>query len=752
MFIMHRMKVLGVIALAVASLVIGILIGHFAIAPRLPTWLQRMSTDGDPKYSNQLHQEIRAEEIHKNLQFFAGKPHIAGSHQEEEVLVNYMYKTWQSNLDGVKIYNYTVLLSYPNASDPNYIAIVSADGVESDLSQKVEKILSPDQNDSTVVNPFNAYSPSGVIVGDLVYVNYATVEDFHFLTRNLSMNLTGTVAIARYGQIFRGDKVRNGELFGCAGMIIYSDPADYAFGDQERVYPDDWWLPGTGAQRGTVLRGDGDPLTPFYPSIGSAFYLDEKDVALPKIPVTPIGYNDAVKYLSKMSGLEAPNSWKGKLDVIYKLGPGFAPPFENSKIKLYVKTYNVKKTIRNVIGFIEGQFEPDRYVALGNHRDAWVFGAIDPSSGTATMMEVSRVMGQLLKKGWRPRRSILFCSWGAEEYGLIGSTEWVEEMEKVLGSRTVAYLNVDIAVEGNSTLRALATPILHKLLFAAARKVENPNPDEIRAGRRSVFDTWVKNIPSSHDPNLPHVKTLGSGSDYSPFLQITGISAADVLYTYDQKYTIASYPMYHSVYETVDLVSRLLDRGFKYHQAIGRLWGELALHLADDVILNFDCLQYAETLKSIVSELQTTYGRTFREHNLSLDAVKDAVEGFLKAAKALQEKAEKANRENPLEVRKINDQLMQIERAFLDPFGVGGSLNYRHVIYAPNQHNMYAASSFPGLAAAMFDIENDPDQERRWQQVKKEISIIAFTISSAASTMEDPGSIGGGHMKDRSVF
>ncbi|XP_056402751.1 putative N-acetylated-alpha-linked acidic dipeptidase isoform X2 [Hyla sarda] len=745
---MHRMKILGLISLAVASLVIGILIGHFAIIPPQLSWLRKTSKDGDPKYSQQLHEEIKAEEIHKNLKFFASRPHIAGSVQEEEVLVKHIHDTWKSSLHGSKIYNYKVLLSYPNASDPNYVSILSSDGVESDIAAKVEKILSPDQNDSTVVNPFNAYSPSGVIVGDPVYVNYGTVEDFQYLTRNLTMNLTGTVAIARYGKVFRGDKVNNGAKFGCAGMILYSDPADYVVGSLDRVYPVDWWLPGTGAQRGTVLIPDGDPLTPFYPSTKSAFFLDEKDIKLPQIPVTPIGYNDAVKYLSKMSGMEVPNTWKGRLNITYRVGPGFVPPYEDSKIKLHVKTYNVQKTIRNVFGFIEGQYEPDRYVVLGNHRDAWVFGAIDPSSGTATMMEVSRALSKLLQKGWRPRRSILFCSWGAEEFGLIGSTESVEELGKVLGSRTVAYLNVDLAVSGNSTLRALATPILHKLLFASAKKIENPNPEEVRAGRRSVYDTWVKNQPSSHDPNIPRVGELGSGSDYAPFLQIIGVSAADLSYRHDQKYSIASYPMYHSVYETVDLVSRLMDRGFYYHQAVARLWGEMALRLADDVILYFDCVSYAETLKTVVNDVQNSYGAKFLEHNITLSSVEEAVGEFLQAAKVLQSRAEKVNRENPLEVREINDQLMQLERSFIDPLGVAGNLQYRHVIYAPNQHNLYAASSFPGLASATFDIEHDPNQERRWQQVKKEISIIAHTIASAASTIQDPRNIGGGSTKN----
>ncbi|KAM4662502.1 putative N-acetylated-alpha-linked acidic dipeptidase [Discoglossus pictus] len=741
---MNLKKVIGASSVGVVVLVIGILIGRFAITPDLPKWLQKMSKDGDSKYSTQLQQEIKAENIMDNLKFFSSKPHIAGSHQDEDVLVNHIYGKWQSSLNGAKIYNYTVLLSYPNSTDPNYVSILSSDGSESDLSDKVEKILSPDQNDPTVVNPFNAYSPSGIIVGDPVYVNYGAVEDFHYLTRNLSMNLTGTVAIARYGRIFRGDKVKNGQTFGCAGMILYSDPADYVAGDLDRVFPDDWWLPGTGAQRGTVLSTDGDPLTPFYPSIDSAFFLDEKDINLPSIPVTPIGYNDAVKYLNKLTGQEVPSPWKGKLNITYRVGPGFVAPYDQSKIKLYVQTYNIKRTVRNIIGFIKGEYEPDRYVVLGNHRDAWVFGAIDPSSGTAAMMELSRAMGRLLERGWRPRRSILFCSWGAEEYGLIGSTEWVEDMSKVLGSRTVAYLNVDLALAGNATLRALATPIMHKLVFEAAKKVENPNPSEISAGRKTVFDTWVASLPSSHDPSVPRVGELGSGSDYSPFLQIAGIPAVDVRYTYDQKYSLSSYPMYHSVYETMDLVSRLMDQGFKYHQAVARVWGEMAMRLASDVMLTLDCVQYAKTLQMIVTDVQNTYGPLLEKHNIKLDAVRKAANEFQKAAEELKTRAENVDRKNQLEVRKINDQLMQLERSFIDPLGVAGNLYYRHVIYAPNQHNIYAASSFPGLATAMFDIENDPNQEERWQQVQKEISIIAYTISSAASTMQDPVDIGGG--------
>ncbi|KAJ1102638.1 hypothetical protein NDU88_000087 [Pleurodeles waltl] len=655
----------------------GIIIGKFAIAPDLPDWMQQMSQDGDPKYSKRLLEEIKAENIDKNLQFFSKKPHIAGSSEDEEVLAGYIHDTWKRDLDGARIYTYTVLLSYPNASDPNYVSILQEDGSEMEESVKSEKILSPEQDDPSVVNPFNSYSPAGVVVGDLIYVNYGDTDDFHYLTLNLTLNLTGLVAIARYGKIFRGDKVQNAESFGCAGMILYCDPADYVSGAGARVYPEDWWLPGTGAQRGTILSSYGDPLTPFYPSIDSAFFLDEKDLGLPSIPVTPIGYDNAVKYLSKMGGEQVPPSWRGKLNITYRTGPGFTSPHEKSKIRLYVQTYNVRKQIKNVIGYIRGMHEPDRYVMLGNHRDAWVFGAVDPSSGTAAMMELSRAMGRLLKDGWRPRRSILFCSWGAEEYNLIGSSEWVEEMSKVLGSRAVAYLNVDLALQGNATFAAHATPALNSLLYEAAKKVENPNPSEVAAGRKTVYDTWLANTPSEYDKSVPGIDGPGAASDHAPFLLITGVSVADMQYTYDKSISIASYPMYHSVYETYDLVSRLMDRGFKYHQAVARMWGEMALALADRVILRLDCLEYASTLERIVTEVETTQGSLLRSQNITLDGVRGATVDFRAAAETLHKKIENLDLKNPLDVRRVNDQLMQLERAFIDPLGIAGEPKYR---------------------------------------------------------------------------
>lgn len=736
---------LSAVVCTVVFLVLGILIGKFGIPPDLPSWLRGMSIDGDSSLTERLMKEIRADNIEKNLKYFTQKAHIAGSPREEEELVNYIFNEWKSHLDSARIYPYSVLLSYPNASDPNYVAVQLENGTEVDVSAKVEKILNPDQEeDPTVVNPFNAYSLPGTVMGDPVYVNYGTIEDFTYMKRNLSIDLNGTIAIARYGKIFRADKVKHAAEFGCVGMVLYSDPADYAVDSEVRVYPDDWWLPGTGVQRGTVLPRDGDPLTPYYPSIESAFYQKESDsFSVSAIPVTPIGYDDAIKYLRKISGPEANSTWQGGLNVTYRLGPGFIPPYSNSKLKLHVRTYNERRMTHNVIGYIRGEHEPDRYVVLGNHRDAWVFGAVDPSSASAAMMELSRAFGELLKDGWRPRRSIVFCSWGAEEHGLIGSTEWVEELVKILGTRAVAYLNVDIAVEGNTTLMASGTPNLYKLLHESAKKVENPNPDEIANGRKTVFDTWLANDPSDYDPTLPHIGELGSASDYAAFLQVGGIPCIDMSYTYSKTYKLSDYPMYHSAYETFDLVSRLMDRGFKYHQAVARLLGVMTMTLAEKVILDLDCTQYANKLERMVKDIQTHYGPLFEKHGISMDGVVKAIQEFKEAARNLHGRTETVELTNPLEVRRLNDQLMDLERAFIDPLGISGRPWYRHVIFAPSLHDAYGSSSFPGLTDALFDIENDPDQARRWEQIKKEVSVITFIIHSAASTMKGVNDIGG---------
>ncbi|RXG55764.1 N-acetylated-alpha-linked acidic dipeptidase 2 [Armadillidium vulgare] len=320
----------------------------------------------------------------------------------------------EAGFDSSELIPYNIYLSKPNPENPNKITL--------------------DMNGTVTTEP-------GVGV---VYVNYGRIEDFERL-EELGINITGHIVIARYGKIFRGNKVNLAEKFGAKGNIIFSDPADVAADGTapENVYDHTWWLPGTGMQRGSTFIG-GDPLTPGWPATEHAYRVSEDEVKFPKIPGQPIGYSDAFQILKRLGGPVAPEDWQGGYpNFTYNLGPSFNS--QNGSVSLTLSTHNSGKIEKsyNVIGIIKGSIEPDRYVLIGNHRDAWGYGAMDPSSGTAQVLEMARVFGTFLKEGWRPRRTIIFCSWGAEEFSLIGSTEWVEENIEKLQSRAVGYINTD---------------------------------------------------------------------------------------------------------------------------------------------------------------------------------------------------------------------------------------------------------------------------------------------------------------------
>ncbi|XP_069193533.1 N-acetylated-alpha-linked acidic dipeptidase 2-like [Procambarus clarkii] len=267
-----------------------------------------------------------------------------------------------------------------------------------------------------------------------------------------------------------GVQVRTAEERGALGVVMYRFPADYAPAGPDFVYPHSSYMPPSASPFGTVKLGDGDPLTPFYPAIESAFRIPEEEASLPKIPAQSISYDDAWQILSRMGGAVAPASWQGNLNNTYHTGPGLAHP--GWKVNVDVNNNNTQTITYNVVGVITGHEEPDRYVILGNHLDAWLFGGLDPNSGTAAMLELSRVFVHLRNEtGWRPRRSLVFCGWGAEEYMAVGSKEWTQQFAKQLSDRAVAYLNVDMALEGNYTLRTMSSPLLTDAVFESAKKV-----------------------------------------------------------------------------------------------------------------------------------------------------------------------------------------------------------------------------------------------------------------------------------------
>uniref|UniRef100_A0A8C3YD30 N-acetylated-alpha-linked acidic dipeptidase 2 n=1 Tax=Catagonus wagneri TaxID=51154 RepID=A0A8C3YD30_9CETA len=666
------------------------------------------STDSHQNLRSQLLSEMKAENIKSFLRSFTELPHLAGTEQNL-LLAKKIQTQWKKfGLDSTQLVHYDVLLSYPNKTNANYISIMDEHGAEIFKTSYLEPPPEGYENVKNVVPPYNAFSPQGMPEGELIYVNYARVEDFFKLEREMNINCTGKIVIARYGKIFRGNKVKNAMLAGAKGIILYSDPADYS-APGVQPYPKGWNLPGTGVQRGNVLNlnGAGDPLTPGYPAKEYAFRLDVEDgVGIPQIPVHPIGYNDA--------------------EIILR------------KVKMHVHNINKITRIYNVIGAIRGSVEPDRYIILGGHRDSWVFGGIDPTSGAAVLQEVVRSFGKLMSKGWRPRRTIIFASWDAEEFGLLGSTEWAEENVKILQERGVAYINSDSSIEGNYTLRVDCTPLLYQLVYKLTKEISSPDDG---FENKSLFESWLKKDPSSENKNLPRISKLGSGSDFEAYFQRLGIASGRVRYTKNRKTdNYSSYPVYHTIYETFELVENFYDPKFKKQLAVAQLRGALVYELADSKIIPFNIQDYAKALEiyaTSIYKLSKKHDQEFRHHGVSFDSLFSAVKNFSEAASDFHRRLSQVDLHNPVPMRIMNDQLMLLERAFIDPFGLPGRPFYRHIIFAPSSHNKYAGESFPGIYDAMFDIENKADAHSAWKEVTKHISIAAFTIQAAAGTLKE---------------
>ncbi|XP_041438661.1 putative N-acetylated-alpha-linked acidic dipeptidase isoform X2 [Xenopus laevis] len=722
---------------AVTFLLFGFLIG----------WFAKPNTSALPA---QIHQnmkktfwdEMKAENIKHYLHNFSQVPHLAGT-EENLRLAQQIQAQWKEyGLDKVELAHYDILLSYPNKSNPNYISIVDEHGSEVYSTSLFEPPPSGYENISDVVPPYNAYSAPGTPEGELVYVNYARTEDFHYLERNLNISCHGKIVIARYGKIFRGNKVSNAQKAGAIGIILYSDPVDYCAPGVE-PYPDGWNLPGGGAQRGNVLNlnGAGDPLTPGYPAKEYTYRYDEKDgVGLPRIPVHPIGYHDAEFLLRFMGGMPPPDqSWIGGLNVSYNIGPGYNESHKLQKVRMSIHTFNEIRRVYNVIGTIRGAEEPDRYVILGGHRDAWVFGGIDPQSGAAVVNEIVRSVGKLKKQGWRPRRTMMFASWDAEEFGLLGSTEWAEENVKILQERAVAYINADSSVEGNYTLRIDCTPLMYQLAYRLTKEIDSP--DEGFEGK-SLYQSWHQKDNWTEYKDCPRINKLGSGNDFEVFFQRIGIASGRARYTKNRKEgRFSGYPVYHSVYETSEIVDKFYDPLYKNHLAVAKVRGGLVLELADSLVLPLDGQDYADALKyyaSIIFKMAQKHQAKLLEYNVSFEPLFSAAANFTESVKLFNMRLAQLDLSNPIAVRSVNDQLMYLERAFIDPLGLPGRPFYRHIIFAPSSHNKYAGESFPGIYDALFDIENKPDEIAAWEEVKRQISIAAFTVQAAGETLKEP--------------
>ncbi|XP_056601023.1 aminopeptidase NAALADL1 isoform X1 [Triplophysa dalaica] len=738
---MLKEVLLGLLTGAVA-LTVGILLGHFAInkGTSEPEWVQDASQDVDEGIITKLLEELDNIQIQENLRELTKVPHMATT-PGDEATVEFMLKRWRdpkTGLDNAWREDYNVYLSFPNKANPNKVTVVDPSDKVLFTVREREKAYYPEQDDPEVVQPYAAYSPAGHAKGKLVYANQGKMSDYALL--NATVDLRGTIAITRYGGEGRSGKAINAEKFGVVGVLVYTDPNDINDGisDESKTYPNSWYLPPSGVERGSYNIDFGDLLTPYLAAKEDTYRIPKEKIrGIPPIPTQPIGFEDAYALICELDGSDAPAAWQGGFNCTYKFGgPGFqsTSAFNSSDVQLNIYNSEEIKPSANVMGIIRGSVEPDRYVIYGNHRDSWVHGAIDPSSGTAVMLEITRVLGTMVKEGkWRPRRSIIFGSWGAEEFGLIGSAEYTEEYFSKLSERTVAYINVDISVFANATLRASGSPSTQGVLFTASKQVRAPGTTA------SVYDNWIKYYNRS-SPNyglIPNVGFLtGAGSDYAPFIHYLGITSMDISYYYDRSQTKARiYPAYHTAYDTFDYSSKYIDPGFTSHQAVARTAGNVLVRLADSLLLPLNCSDYGESLEQYLDEAVKAFEAKLTNNGISIASLKNAVQLFRKSATKLDAVIRDSNlkKETPLKARRINDQLMLLDRAFLDPLAFPEKYAFRHVIWASKSSEV---PTFPGLADAVEKAERT-GLKADWEQAHKHLSIVTQAIAGAAHTLDD---------------
>ena len=611
---------------------------------------------------------------------------MAGSARNYE-LAQYVAEQWRKyGLEDVQLIEHPVYLPWPVRYEATLVA--SGEG----LSLKEEAIpQDPDSSSTEVGIPYCAYSADIDITAPVVYVNSGNPEDYDLLQKQ-GVDVRGKIALARYSvpYSYRGFKALTAQKRGAAALLLYSDPAEDGFKKGE-VFPWGPWGPESHLQRGGIVYDfnlPGDPRTPGWASVPNGRFLPaETAVSMPTIAAAPLSYKDARKILEKMIGPTAPQGWQGGLPLQYRLGP------TTDKLHLVIENDKKVRSIWNVVGRLRGSERPDEWVVLGNHRDAWVFGGVDPSSGSATMMETARAFGELKRGGWKPRRTLIFASWDAEEFTLTGSTEWGELEADRLRAGALAYLNVDSSASGNN-FTAAAVPSLANFLREVARDVPDPSGG-------SIYDAWA----SRNKTETPVTTRLGSGSDYTVFLNFLGVPIADL--TFDGPYGV-----YHSIYDSFTWVDRVGDPGYYYHAAMGRYWAVAALRLSECDYVPLDYAAYAREVQTYLDETE----RVARERKLEVDfkTARVAAERWQKNAHMILEAARKASSSgDSAQAERAHNALMRVERALLDDEGLAGRPWFKHLIYAPRP--TYKAMVLPGLTEAI----EAGDLQRARMEVKR---------------------------------
>ena len=665
--------------------------------------------------------------LREYMAVMAGEPHVAGRPGSKRV-ADYalqQFKSW--GLDA-RIETFEALMPWPTE---RLVEMVAPTRVT--LAIKEPALAEdPDTNDADSTPVFNAYSADGDATGEVVYVNYGMPADYERLAE-MKVDVKGKVVLARYGGGWRGIKPKVAYEHGAVACLIYSDPRDdgYYAGD---VYPVGPYRPEQGVQRGSVMDmpiHPGDPLSPGWASEPGARKLArDASATVLKIPVLPISYGDALPLLKALAGPVVPPEWRGALPVTYHAGPGPA----TVRVKLAFDWQS--RPLHNVIVRIEGSTFPDEWIIFGNHHDAWVNGADDPTSGAVALMETGRGLAELLKTGWRPKRTIILALWDGEEWGLLGSTEWAEKHAAELKDKAAVYINSDST--GKGWLNAGGSHGLQQLMNEVARDVMDPRTgkpvfDESR--RRQVLNTPESERAAREKDAGLQLSPLGSGSDYTPFLQHLTLASINVGFGGESGGGI-----YHSMYDTINWYTTFSDGDFAYGRTLSQLTGTLLLRLADAPVLPFQFTDTAVTLGRYVTELEAL-AKSQPNTPVDLGPVRAAVEALGRAAQRFEEayqrveKAPAATVSQAANLRAINKALLQSERALGDQRGLPRREWFKHQIYAPGFYTGYGVKTMPQIREGLE--ERRPDETREGlRKVADAIGALARQVDEAAALLK----------------
>jgi N-acetylated-alpha-linked acidic dipeptidase len=631
------------------------------------------------------------------------EPHVAGTPQDYET-AEYVMNKFKSFGFSTEMIAYDVYLPYPKKVEFQITLPIQFTGPTPEAGFAGDK----DSFGPDVILPFHAYSPAAEAEGQVVYVNYGLPEDYEKL-EELGVSVRDRIVLVRYGKSYRGVKVYVAEQRGARAVLIYSDPEDDGY-MQGEVYPHGPMRPETGIQRGSVqyfFRYPGDPLTPGWASTPTSERLaPERASNLPRIPSMPISYGDAEKILRHLAGPNVPKGWQGGLPFPYHVGPG--PAALQLKV---VMDYQVRP-IWNVIGTLRGNEDPENLVIAGNHRDAWTYGAVDPGSGTAVLLEMARTFGELARAGYRPRRTIKFASWDGEEYGLVGSTEWVENYKTLCSRNVVAYVNIDAAISGDR-FSAGASPTLRSFIQQMAGTVIDPKTN------RSVVSRWWhqqnENKKRKAEPDWTMVDTvavaiedLGSGSDFAAFVDFTGVPSISMSFG-------GPYGVYHAVYDNFYWMEKFGDPTFAYHATMTKMAGLMVMELADRPILPVDILAFSRQMKRAVKNVQAALKDLEEKPTTQLDDLSRKIDEWVRVAQNWRKLSSNAANLELLDQRTLNGHLMAIDRAFIAPEGLPGRTWHKNLYVAPGEYTGYAAQLLPALQECLDKNELDrlPVEESR---------------------------------------